>query len=82
MTHENNLKAKIESSLFKMWEQILEKSDFSFNDDFYDLGGTSLQAFSLVLQIKKEFKIELQLMYVLDDFCISSLAELLEDKMR
>jgi amino acid adenylation domain-containing protein len=45
-----------ESRLFRNWESVLGFSRFGVTDSFLDLGGSSLQAFSLMAAINKEFQ--------------------------
>ncbi|AEY64870.1 phosphopantetheine-binding protein [Clostridium sp. BNL1100] len=70
-----------EEVLFNIWKEILERDDFTSEDDFYSLGGTSLQAFTLIMEIKKKFDLELPLMYVLTEASISSLAEVINSQL-
>ena len=41
-------------SLASIWQDILKIEQIGLDDDFYDLGGTSLQAFSIFARIAKE----------------------------
>ncbi|MDP8241217.1 MAG: amino acid adenylation domain-containing protein [Candidatus Hatepunaea meridiana] len=47
--------------LEELYRLILNRDDFSWDDDFFDLGGHSLKAMRLAAAIRKEFMIDLEL---------------------
>ncbi len=47
--------------LFKIWDKLLGHKNFSLNDNFLDVGGGSLSAASLMLEIDKQFLVKLPL---------------------
>ena len=46
-------KTKIQKQLVEAWEKILQKENIGINDDFFELGGDSLLAMNLNLELKK-----------------------------
>ncbi|MGD9855339.1 MAG: amino acid adenylation domain-containing protein, partial [Planctomycetaceae bacterium] len=44
-----------EAQLVRIWEEILQQRPISIDDNFFDLGGDSLLAMRLLIQIKKQF---------------------------
>ena len=52
---------KIERRIFDIWEKILSKKDFGINDNFFSIGGHSLQAGLLLGMLKKEFETDISL---------------------
>ncbi|WP_432401626.1 amino acid adenylation domain-containing protein [Wukongibacter sp. M2B1] len=51
----------IEQRLAALWQEILGVERVGVNDNFFEIGGHSLKATSLVSKIHKEFNVELQL---------------------
>jgi amino acid adenylation domain-containing protein len=44
----------VESQVKKAWEKILKRGDFGIDENFFDLGGTSLNAVALVKEINAQ----------------------------
>jgi oxalate---CoA ligase len=44
---------RLHSELLRIWERLLESSDLSIDDDFFDKGGDSLLATELMLELRK-----------------------------
>ncbi|GAA4271393.1 beta-ketoacyl synthase N-terminal-like domain-containing protein [Aquimarina gracilis] len=66
----------IKSSIGKVWSFILETEDFTYEDDFFDIGGTSLAALDMIDELEKRFngvKISYEEMYSYST--VSKLAE-------
>ncbi|OYD95860.1 non-ribosomal peptide synthetase [Nostoc sp. 'Peltigera membranacea cyanobiont' 213] len=66
-----------ESILVNIWQQILKISNIGVNDNFFDLGGHSLKAISLVSQIQEKLSLPFQLKQVFLHPTIAEEAELL-----
>ncbi|MCP4657273.1 MAG: AMP-binding protein, partial [bacterium] len=47
--------------LTEIWSRILERGDFGVDDDFFELGGTSLLVVRLVFEARQAFAVELPL---------------------
>jgi amino acid adenylation domain-containing protein len=60
--------------LQRIWQQMLVVSPIGINDDFFELGGRSLLAASVVAACSREFAIELPLRALFDHPTIESLA--------
>ncbi|WP_157560102.1 non-ribosomal peptide synthetase [Kordia algicida] len=50
-----------EKVLAKLWQSILDVKDISITDDFFEIGGHSLKAIQLILNIYKELNVQVQL---------------------
>ncbi|AYA40776.1 amino acid adenylation domain-containing protein [Xenorhabdus nematophila] len=44
-----------EYAVYRIWSKILHNSDISLDDNFFQLGGTSLQASRLVIELARQF---------------------------
>ncbi len=67
-----------ELRVIEVWKQILGVERIERGDDFFDLGGDSLSALRLVVEVKKQFGVELSLGSVLSDSSLSSMAAHIE----
>jgi aspartate racemase len=47
--------SETESKLLKIWERILKRKNINVDQDFFDLGGDSLSAVILFINVEKEF---------------------------
>lgn len=63
--------------VLKIWMEVLGRSDteIGINNNFFDLGGHSLNAMKVVSGINKEFKMNLPLSIIFDSTTIKELAE-------
>ena len=66
---------KIESTLIKIWMDILEINQVASNDNFFSLGGDSLLAMKLVAKIYKIFNVSLNIVDFWERPTIAQLAE-------
>lgn len=73
------VKPVIEQKLREMWSGILKSKHISVRDDFFDLGGTSLQAMMLFDQIEKNLDIRLAPTTLFQAPTISDIATLIEN---
>jgi thioesterase domain-containing protein/acyl carrier protein len=64
----------IESRLVKLWEAVLDKRPVGIEDDFFELGGTSLLAARLFAQIEEDFKLRIPLVTLVQAPTIKKLA--------
>lgn len=67
-----------EKKLISLWEQVLGINPIGIEDDFFELGGDSLKAVSLISKIKKEFNIVLQVRDIFSQPQIKKLAKLVQ----
>ncbi len=64
-----------ESQIADIWSGILGSSDFGSADDFFDIGGDSLQAMAIVVAIEERFSVRLPLeSLILDGATVEALA--------
>ena len=71
----DSARGETECELADIWQQILGHADFSRHDDFFDLGGDSLQAMALLTQAEKRFDVRIPLeALVLDGATIAKFA--------
>ncbi|MEN2401840.1 non-ribosomal peptide synthetase [Flavobacterium sp. MC2016-06] len=73
-----NADSKFEKSLLKYWKEVLNRDDISVNDNFFALGGHSLNAVRLTGLIAKHLLFEITLKTIFDYPTIELLAEYLE----
>ncbi|BAY93738.1 MULTISPECIES: non-ribosomal peptide synthetase [unclassified Tolypothrix] len=69
-----------ESTLAKIWAEILNIEDVGIHDNFFDLGGNSLLTVHCLQQINKQFELELPLSTLFLNPTIESLATSLSSK--
>jgi amino acid adenylation domain-containing protein len=69
-----------ESTLAKIWAEVLNLESVGIHDSFFDLGGNSLLAVRLVEQIHKQFERELPLSSLFLNSTIESLANSLSSE--
>lgn len=50
----------IETALAGLWSKVLGHSDFGVEDDFFAIGGDSLQAVQLMMDVNDAFAIDIQ----------------------
>ncbi|MFC2145920.1 amino acid adenylation domain-containing protein [Acidobacteriota bacterium] len=68
---------EIEASLALIWERVLEIDDVGINDNFFEVGGHSLKAISVVSMIHRELQKEISIRDIFDYPTIKQLGELL-----
>ncbi len=66
-----------QQKLVEIWTSLLETGPIGIKDNFFDVGGTSLKAVSLMLEIEKAFGKTLPLSILLTEPTIEQLAALL-----
>jgi acyl carrier protein len=67
--------------LVKIWQELIKTNSIFINDNFFDVGGTSLLAIRAVDRIEKEFNIKLSLRVFFDCPKIQGLAEHIDSRM-
>jgi amino acid adenylation domain-containing protein len=73
-----NADSKLEKALLKQWKDVLNREDISINDNFFALGGHSLNAVRLTGLIAKNLLLEITLKTIFDYPTIELLAEYLQ----
>lgn len=69
-----------EQRLAAIWKELLEIDKVGINDNFFDLGGHSLKALTLIHRIQKEFRKEVPLREIFRTPTIRSIALFLSQK--
>ncbi|AUC61669.1 Malonyl CoA-acyl carrier protein transacylase [Cyanobacterium sp. HL-69] len=70
----------IEEKLVQMWQSVLKIDSIGIEDDFFDLGGSSLSAIALIHDINTEFNTNISLGVFLESSTISCLSKNIEQK--
>ncbi|MDB5771574.1 MAG: amino acid adenylation domain protein [Burkholderia sp.] len=70
---------RVEQQLVEIWEEVLEVAPIGVHDDFFDLGGDSLLAVTLVVQIERKFRKSLPVATLFRNPTIEKLAHGLHD---
>jgi len=66
---------QIESILTDIWAEMLELERISVHDDFLDLGGESIQAGLIAVEIRDRFNVEIPIIMFFEGMTIATLAE-------
>jgi FkbH-like protein len=66
--------SSIEAQMLLLWEEVLEMEGLGIDDDYFDLGGTSLQSVKLFAEITRRFGAQLRLTTILESPTVRSLA--------
>ena len=64
----------IEAALVELWQEVLGINPIGVNDNFFDLGGHSLKATSLLSKVRRIFRTELPLSVVFEATTVEALA--------
>ncbi len=71
-----------QGKLLGIWEGVIGHADFGLEDDFFDVGGDSLQAMAMVIEIENVFGYRMPLeTLVLDGATISRLSERIDSDL-
>ena len=71
----------IENQMIKIWQKLLKIDQVGISDDFFALGGYSLLAVRLFVQIRKKFGVNLPLNSLFKNPTIDYLASLIRDQV-
>jgi amino acid adenylation domain-containing protein len=75
------LQTRVEDAVAEIWESTLGVSKVGINDDFFDLGGTSLALINIVMEMSKRFALPLDTSIVTGGATVSALANAVKEKM-
>ncbi|MFC1716327.1 AMP-binding protein [Candidatus Poribacteria bacterium] len=67
----------IEETLTGIWAEILELDQVGIHDNFFDLGGNSLQATQIVSRVTKTFQVKMPLRSVLQSSTVAGMAAII-----
>jgi amino acid adenylation domain-containing protein len=68
----------LERSLTAIWKEVLELETIGIRDNFFDLGGHSLQIVEILSKLKQHFEIEISVVDLFQNTTIETLAEYIE----
>ncbi len=71
---------ELEKALVETWENALGFKPVGINDNFFDLGGHSLIAATLVNHLRQNFEVEIDLRELLESPTVATVAELVQTK--
>ncbi|MEC8346134.1 MAG: phosphopantetheine-binding protein [Planctomycetota bacterium] len=69
-----------EASIASIWRDVLETESLGIHDDFFHLGGTSLQAMQLSRRVEERFGVMLPLSQFFEAGTVASMAAFLDSK--
>jgi FkbH-like protein len=72
---------EVERSIAQIWEKALNVEKIGINDDYFELGGTSLIALRIILRLREAFKVELTFSDFFTSLTVNKLAELTRDRI-
>jgi acyl carrier protein len=75
-------RTETEMWLANIWAEILERPDISRDDDFFNLGGDSLQGALVAAQIHAEFGVEVSIGSIAEHATVSALAAFIDECRR
>jgi thioesterase domain-containing protein len=67
-------RAGVETEMHRLWVQVLGRSDFGVDEDFFDVGGTSLLALRLVVEARRQLGFALPPSAVFEQPTVAGLA--------
>lgn len=69
----------LESMLLQKWQAVLGVTNFGVTDNFFDLGGDSLNAVTVLVEIEKEIGCQIPVSALLHGATVESLAKLIRE---
>lgn len=57
----------IQDRIIRIWSEILGEDDIAPDDDFFDLGGSSIAAIRIIPRISEEFGVEAEIGLLFDN---------------
>ncbi len=70
----------LDAELLSIWQQALDKQQIGIQDDFLALGGESIQAARILLQINERFGMDLQIGDIFTTSTVALMADLIQGK--
>lgn len=75
-----NPRTKLEGQLVTIWSDVLGTDRFGIHDDFFDLGGQSLDAMKIAARLDREHDIQIPIKLFFENCTVATLAACLEDE--
>ena len=70
----------VEGRVGRLWEEVLQRSPIGAHDDFFDLGGESLQAFALIARVHAAFGVTISVRDLFAAGTIAGMAALVRER--
>ncbi len=67
----------VETTLSKIWIEILHLDKVGIHDNFFEIGGDSIKATALTEKIKKNLNVDISVIDIFENYCISKLAAMI-----
>jgi len=80
LNHPSFTPSQIEMGLLEIWKRVLQKEDFGLNDNFFDLGGDSVQVSYVQALIEDKFNLSMNIIELFQLPTLSQLATHLQTK--
>jgi syringomycin synthetase protein SyrB1 len=71
----------VEQAVAEIWSSTLGISSVGINDDFFDLGGTSLALINIVMEMGKRFSLPLDTSIVTRGATVGALAQAVKERI-
>lgn len=71
-----------ETKMMEIWKEILENDNIGYGDNFFEVGGNSLNAMSLLDRMQEEFKIEISVADLFDCRNISEFSAVVDNYLK
>ncbi|ETR67771.1 MAG: hypothetical protein OMM_04959 [Candidatus Magnetoglobus multicellularis str. Araruama] len=68
----------IQEKLIKIWKMVLQVEEIGIRDSFFELGGSSFKAMQVIVQIRKEFDVPLELRDIFNEPTVEDISQLIE----
>jgi amino acid adenylation domain-containing protein len=78
--YRNMPRDRVEGKLARIWQEVLDLPEIGRDEDFFDLGGTSLQSSQVMTRVEATFNVALPLSTLAEHSTIEQLAMLLADR--
>jgi amino acid adenylation domain-containing protein/FkbH-like protein len=72
---------KAEKNVMSVWIQVLRRDDFSLTDNFFDVGGSSILIPQIVINLYKQFNIQIEIVDIFQFPTVKELASHIEAKV-
>ncbi|MCY7464763.1 non-ribosomal peptide synthetase [Bacillus safensis] len=71
---------EVEQKLLVMWCEVLERDDISTDDHFFEIGGHSLKAMSLLSKVSKEFDVQVPIHLLFETPTIEAISRYIQQQ--
>ncbi len=71
-------RTEIENTITAIWQEVLHLEKIGINDNFFDLGGSSLSSVNLIAKINHSFNVNIPMKVIFQERTVAKLAHLVE----